>query len=114
MPIEYNKVDSAILTLQTMITHSNIVPVSTNELELIVKLLKQHKQEECNPNIVEQSIPDVPSPIRAIPMNLFPTMESMDSVIALGISQLPVMTPNSLKSIIYTYHNTLLSKINKD
>lgn len=42
------------------------------------------------------------------PMGLFPTMDSLESVYDLAMSQLPVMTPNQMVSLLGTYHNTLL------
>jgi len=47
-------------------------------------------------------------------MPLFPTMDSLEAVLELGLSQLPLMTPNALTSILCTYHNTLVTLINKE
>lgn len=47
-------------------------------------------------------------PIRAVPMNLFPTMDTVESVIELGVSQLPIIDRNSLVTLFGVYHNTLL------
>ena len=53
-------------------------------------------------------------PVRAHPMNLFPTMVTLGSVVELGISQLPIMTPNALVCLLMTYHNTLLATIDRE
>lgn len=45
--------------------------------------------------------------------SLFPTMDTLESVVELGMSQLPITTPNALMSILNTYHNTLL-KVQKE
>ncbi len=55
---------------------------------------------------------DKQSGLRPVTMGLYPTMETLQSVIDLGMSQLPVMTPNALTALFYTYHNTLLKVIN--
>lgn len=49
--------------------------------------------------------------LRPVRMTLFPTMDSLDAVIDLGISQLPINTPNALVGILMTYHNSLLKQI---
>ena len=50
-------------------------------------------------------------PLRAVAMGLFPTLDSLQSVVDLGLSQLPVMTPNALLGLLMSYHNTLLKVI---
>lgn len=49
--------------------------------------------------------------LRAAPMGLFPTMESLQEVIDLANSQLPVKTPNVMLGLMMSYHNTLLSQV---
>ena len=46
--------------------------------------------------------------LRPVHLGLFPTMDSLDSVVDMGISQLPINTPNQLVTVLMTYHNTLL------
>lgn len=41
-------------------------------------------------------------------MGLFPTAESLQDVVDLGRSKLPITTENDLISLLMTYHNTLL------
>lgn len=51
--------------------------------------------------------------IRAVPMALFPTLGSLQEVVDLADSKLPINSKNELSSLLYTYHNTLL-KVIKD
>jgi hypothetical protein len=47
--------------------------------------------------------------LRAVQMGLYPTLDSVSSVIDMGIAQLPIQTPNALISLLMTYHNTLIT-----
>jgi len=51
--------------------------------------------------------------IRAVPMNLFPTMNSLNEVIEYADSTLPVASKNMMFVLLMTYHNTLL-KVNHE
>lgn len=53
-------------------------------------------------------------PIRAVRMSLFPTMGSLQEVIALAESKLPITHTNELHSLLATYHNTLLHMVHKE
>jgi hypothetical protein len=46
--------------------------------------------------------------IRAVPMTLFPTLGSLQEVVDMANSQLPLANKNVLLSILMSYHNTLL------
>ena len=46
--------------------------------------------------------------LRAVPMPLFPTMGSLQEVVALAESQMPLVNKNTVMGILFTYHNTLL------
>ena len=48
---------------------------------------------------------------RAVPMNLFPTLDSLQSVVDLAESKVPVMDRNEMYSLLMTYHNSLLKVI---
>jgi hypothetical protein len=50
-------------------------------------------------------------PLRAVPMVVFPTMGTLQEVVDYADSQLPVMNKNTLCSILFIYHNTLLKMI---
>lgn len=52
-------------------------------------------------------------PIRAVPMNLFPTMDSLNEVVAIAKLQLPITHEQSLITLLMTYHNTLLATIGR-
>lgn len=47
------------------------------------------------------------------PMNVFPTLESLQDVVDLGVSRLPINNKNEVISLLATYHNTLL-KLKKE
>jgi hypothetical protein len=51
------------------------------------------------------------APVRAQIMALFPTLDSLEAVLELGQSQLPITTPNQLVCLLMTYHNSLLRQI---
>ncbi len=52
-------------------------------------------------------------PLRAVPMKLFPVMDTLDEVVVLAESKLPITSSNELYSLLITYHNTLLSELSK-
>jgi hypothetical protein len=49
--------------------------------------------------------------LRAVKMNLFPTMDTLDSVLNMATAKLPITCPNELRTLLFTYHNTLLKEI---
>lgn len=49
--------------------------------------------------------------LRAVPMALFPTMGSLQDVIDLAESRLPISTKNDVITLLGTYHNTLLKQL---
>jgi hypothetical protein len=49
--------------------------------------------------------------IKPVPMPVYPTMESLGSVIDLAYSQLPDVPQNKVMALFMTYHNTLLKKL---
>ena len=51
-----------------------------------------------------------PAALRAVPMSLFPTMGSLQEVVDLAESKLPITSPNELFSLLMTYHNTLIQE----
>ena len=50
--------------------------------------------------------------LRAVPMGLFPQMNTLQEVIDLGETKLPIHNKNDLVSLIMCYHNTLLKVAN--
>lgn len=46
--------------------------------------------------------------LRPVHLGLFPTLDTLESVVDLGISQLPITSANQLVTVLMTYHNTLL------
>lgn len=55
--------------------------------------------------------PNHPAALRAVPMNLFPTLGSLQEVIDLAESKMPISNRNEIYSLLMTYHNTLLDQI---
>lgn len=53
-------------------------------------------------------------PIRVVHMNLFPTMDSLNEVVAVAKLQLPVITEQALVTLLMTYHNTLLAQLKNE
>ena len=46
--------------------------------------------------------------VPALPMSLYPTMESIQEVIALAESKLPITDSNEMYSLLMTFQNTLI------
>jgi hypothetical protein len=53
-------------------------------------------------------------PLRAVPMNLFPVMGSLQEVMDLAESQLPITNKNQLVALLGCYHNTLLAEVARE
>ena len=49
--------------------------------------------------------------LRAVPMNLFPTMGSLQEVVELAESKIPITNRNELFSLLMTFQNTLLQEL---
>lgn len=52
--------------------------------------------------------------LRAVPMGLFPRMSSLQDVVDLAKSKMPVEYHNDMLALLYTYHNTLLEEIKNE
>lgn len=67
----------------------------------------------CNTQpVIPVQMTTTPQPaVLPVTMGLFPTMGSLQQVIDLGNSQLPITTPNALFSLLCIYHNTLLEQV---
>ena len=50
-------------------------------------------------------------PLRAVPMSLFPTLGSLQEVVQLAESKIPVTNKNDMFSLLMTYQNTLLKEL---
>lgn len=46
--------------------------------------------------------------LRPVPMNVYPTLNSLQEVHELAESKLPITDKNELHSLLMVYHNTLL------
>lgn len=60
------------------------------------------------------AVSDAQPALRAVHMGLFPTLDNIQSVVDMAMSQLPIMTPNALRGVLMTYHNTLLKQLQKE
>jgi len=49
-------------------------------------------------------------PIRAVRMAIFPTYDTLEDAMRFAESQLPIKDKNTLCSIIFGYHNSLLKQ----
>lgn len=47
-------------------------------------------------------------------MALFPTLDSLQAVVDLALTQLPITNKNTAISVLMTYHNTLLAQVAKE
>ncbi len=61
----------------------------------------------------ESNSKDNKTALRAVHMSLFPTMDSLNDVVALAESKTPVVSKNEMYALLMTYHNTLLSELRK-
>ena len=52
-------------------------------------------------------------PIRAVPMPVFPTLGSINEVVELAESKLPITSQNEMFSLLMTFQNTLLKQLNQ-
>ena len=43
--------------------------------------------------------------------SLFPTLDSVEAVVAMANAQLPIMTSNQLIAVLQVYANTLLNEV---
>lgn len=48
-------------------------------------------------------------PLRAVPMTLFPTAESLQDAVNRANARLPIHTANELYAVLMMYHNSLLN-----
>ncbi len=56
---------------------------------------------------------NTPPQIKAEIQTLFPTAGTLNEVVDLGESRLPITNSNDLFSLLMTYHNTLLKQSSK-
>ena len=51
--------------------------------------------------------------LKPVPMSLYPTMGSLQEVVNLATSRIPVTHKNEMVSILMTFQNTLLKQLEK-
>lgn len=69
-----------------------------------------------NMTVKPQFKPETQVPIQPIPtapMNVFPTLGSLQDVVELGESQLPITDKNELFALLMAYHNTLFKQVQR-
>lgn len=54
-----------------------------------------------------------PAALRAVPMGLFPTFDSLQAVVSYADSRLPLAHKNEVYGLLMVYHNTLLKQLEK-
>lgn len=59
------------------------------------------------------TVPDIKTALRAVPMSLFSTYSSLQEVVDLAESRLPIKNQNDMVCLLMSYHNTLLSTVSK-
>lgn len=47
-------------------------------------------------------------PVRAVHMDVYPVAGSLQEVVDIATSKLPILNANELTSLLFLYHNTLL------
>lgn len=62
-------------------------------------------------NLVNSTQCETQPQLRAVPMTVFPTSDSLTEVVSLGNSRLPITNSNDLFSLLAQYHNTLLKQV---
>lgn len=88
--------------------------VDVDQLTMVEVFLLGLKEQQTSlqVSITPQEASTITHPaLRAAPMGLFPTMSSLQQVIDLANSQLPVQTPNEMLGLLMIYHNSLLYQV---
>jgi len=60
---------------------------------------------------VTQAVPRTAAALRAVPMGLYPTLNSLEEVVTLAKSSVSPSECLAVVSLLFTYHNTLLKAI---
>ena len=60
---------------------------------------------------MQRSMSNLKPCIRTVPMALFPTLGSLQEVLDLAESKLPITDKNEITSLLFVYHNTLLKQL---
>lgn len=82
------------------------IPVQLSELKALHTLLTSKQVEVASfPDVSDDQV------IQPKPMPLYPTMASLQSVVDLAESQLPIQSKNAITGLLMTYHNTLLQQV---
>lgn len=90
------------------------IQVQLSELKTLALLIQREVNSKHNPCAELVIKAHLPQQLTTQPMPLYPTMDSLNSVLDLAYSQLPEVHPNKLASLMVTYHNTLLAQLKKE
>lgn len=58
-------------------------------------------------------VPNKAAALRAEPMGLYPTLDNLDAVVDMALSQHPIESRNQLFAMLMIYHNTMLKVMGK-
>ncbi len=56
----------------------------------------------------------LPSPLRAVPLALFPTMGSLQEVVDIADAKLPIVNKNEVISLLMIMLNTVLAQLDRE
>lgn len=102
----YSQWFNVVLVLSSTRTRSGRVEMAYNDLAL------RDGAQPAPMNSTQPTNNKGQPHIRAVPMALFPTLGTLQEVMDLADSKLPIMNKNELNSLMFVYHNTLLKVIN--
>ena len=112
MNINPQNIAIGLLQLDGLITNiesNSSIHVQLSELKMLRALLGG--QFDAPTKQTDSGVPAAQPALRAVAMRLFPTMQSLQSVVDLAMSQLPITTPNQINGLLMCYHNTLLDQV---
>jgi hypothetical protein len=112
MNIKPENVAIALIQLDGLIAgveSNSSIPVQLSELKMLRALLGG--KYDAPTGYTGSGVPAVQPALRAVSMGLFPTMGSLQQVVDLAYSQLPIQSPNAINALLMTYHNTLLDQV---
>lgn len=100
----------ALIMIEQLIKGLKADRVQQVLLSELVTLKKQLAHELNEITLDKCSINNKPS-LRAVRMSLFPVADSLQSVVDLTNSHLPIIDKNVVLNLLMTYHNTLLKEL---
>lgn len=108
----YNKAMQLIEGVINSMESGSSIPLQLSELKRIQKLLQTPEPAVYGQAVFDKAINTPLNPLLPVPMTLFPTMASLQSVVDMAESQVPINNKNVITGLLMTYHNTLLKQLN--